>query len=66
MITEILEQFPDAILLFVGEGPIKQMLFNSAKQLGVLPKVLDKMKKDFNIEIECFASAINAESKIFC
>ena len=37
---KILEQFPDAILLFVGEGPIKQMLFNSAKQLGVLPKVL--------------------------
>jgi phosphatidylinositol alpha-1,6-mannosyltransferase len=39
-ILKILEQFPDAILLFVGEGPIKQMLFNSAKQLGVLPKVL--------------------------
>ena len=37
---KILEQFPDAILLFVGEGPIKQMLFNSAKQLGVLPKVV--------------------------
>ena len=37
---KILIQFPDAILLFVGEGPIKQMLFNSAKQLGVLPKVV--------------------------
>ena len=37
---KILKQFPDAILLFVGEGPIKQMLFNSAKQLGVLPKVV--------------------------
>ena len=37
---KILEHFPDAILLFVGEGPIKQMLFNSAKQLGVLPKVV--------------------------
>ena len=37
---KILEQFPDAILLFVGEGPIKQMLCNSAKQLGVLPKVV--------------------------
>ena len=37
---KILEKFPDAILLFVGEGPIKQMLFNSAKQLGVLPKVV--------------------------
>lgn len=39
-LPKILEQFPDAILLFVGEGPIKQMLFNSAKQLGVLPKVV--------------------------
>lgn len=37
---KILNKFPDAILLFVGEGPIKQMLFNSAKQLGVLPKVV--------------------------
>jgi phosphatidylinositol alpha-1,6-mannosyltransferase len=36
----ILEQFPDAILLLIGEGPIKHMLFNSAKQLGVLPKVV--------------------------
>lgn len=37
---KILEKFPDAILLFVGEGPIKQMLFNLAKQLGVLTKVI--------------------------
>ena len=37
---KILESFPDAILLLVGEGPIKQMLFNSAKQLGVLTKVI--------------------------
>jgi phosphatidylinositol alpha-1,6-mannosyltransferase len=37
---KILEDFPDAILLLVGEGPIKQMLFNSAKQLGVLSKVV--------------------------
>jgi len=37
---KILESFPDAILLLVGEGPIKQMLFNSAKQLGVLTKVV--------------------------
>lgn len=37
---KILEKFPDAILLLVGEGPIKQMLFNLAKQLGVLTKVV--------------------------
>lgn len=36
----ILKQFPDAILLLVGEGPIRMMLFNSAKQLGVLSKVV--------------------------
>lgn len=39
-LPKILERFPDAILLLVGEGPIKHMLFNSAKQLGVLPKVV--------------------------
>ena len=37
---KILEKYPDAILLLVGEGPIKQMLFNLAKQMGVLPKVI--------------------------
>ena len=37
---KVLERYPDAILLLVGEGPIKQMLFNSAKQLGLLPKVI--------------------------
>jgi phosphatidylinositol alpha-1,6-mannosyltransferase len=37
---KVLEKYPDAILLLVGEGPIKQMLFNSAKQLGLLPKVI--------------------------
>lgn len=39
-LPEILKQFPDAILLLVGEGPIRMMLFNSAKQLGVLSKVV--------------------------
>jgi phosphatidylinositol alpha-1,6-mannosyltransferase len=32
---EVLRQFPDAVLLFVGDGPIKSMLENSARQLGV-------------------------------
>lgn len=37
---KILERYPEAILLLVGHGPIKQMLFNSAKQSGVLTKVV--------------------------
>jgi len=32
---EVLMKFPDAVLLFVGDGPIKGMLKNSARQLGV-------------------------------
>ena len=32
---EVLRKFPDAVLLFVGDGPIKSMLKNSARQLGV-------------------------------
>jgi phosphatidylinositol alpha-1,6-mannosyltransferase len=39
-LPKVLAKFPDAILLLVGEGPIEQMLFNLAKQLGVLPKVV--------------------------
>ena len=39
-LPKILERFPDAILLLVGEGPTKQMLFNTAKQSGVLAKVI--------------------------
>jgi phosphatidylinositol alpha-1,6-mannosyltransferase len=37
---KILEKHPDAILLLVGVGPIKQMLENSAKQLRITPKVV--------------------------
>jgi len=36
----ILEKYPDAILLVVGQGPIEQMLRNSARQLGVTHKVI--------------------------
>jgi len=36
----ILEKYPDAILLIVGQGPIEQMLRNSARQLGVTHKVI--------------------------
>ena len=39
-LPSILEKFPDAILLIVGQGPIEQMLRNSARQLGVTHKVI--------------------------
>jgi len=36
----ILKKYPDAILLIVGQGPIEQMLRNSARQLAVTHKVI--------------------------
>ena len=39
-IPKILQSFPDAVLLLVGEGPIKQMLKNTAKQLGVTNQII--------------------------
>ena len=39
-LPSILEKFPDTILLIVGQGPIEQMLRNSARQLGVTHKVI--------------------------
>ena len=43
-----------------------QLLGSNNHQLAVLPNILDKMKLDFNLSIECFASSINSESNIFC
>lgn len=37
---KILESHPDAILLLVGAGPIKQMLENSARQLRITHKIV--------------------------
>ena len=37
---KILESHPDAILLLVGVGPIKQMLENSARQLRITHKIV--------------------------
>ncbi len=34
-LPKVLIKYPDAVLLFVGDGPIKNMLKNSARQLGV-------------------------------
>ena len=39
-LPKVLKSFPDAVLLLVGEGPIKQMLKNTAKQLGVTNHVI--------------------------
>jgi len=39
-LPKILQSFPDAVLLLVGEGPIKQMLKNTAKQLGVTNQII--------------------------
>ena len=39
-LPKILQFFPEAVLLLVGEGPIKQMLKNTAKQLGVTNNVI--------------------------
>jgi phosphatidylinositol alpha-1,6-mannosyltransferase len=39
-LPDILKKYPDAILLIVGQGPIEQMLRNSARQLEVTHKVI--------------------------
>jgi phosphatidylinositol alpha-1,6-mannosyltransferase len=36
----ILEKYPDAILVIVGQGPIEQMLRTTARQLGITHKVV--------------------------
>jgi hypothetical protein len=35
-------------------------------QLAVLPKIITSMEKDFELNFECFASAINTSQKQFC
>ena len=43
-----------------------QLLGSNNNQLGVLPGVLDKMKNDFNLNYECFASTINSTFDKYC
>jgi hypothetical protein len=43
-----------------------QLLSSNNHQLAVLPNIYKKMETDFNLSIECFASAINSESLYFC
>ena len=42
---KILQSHPDAILLLVGVGPIKQMLENSARQLRITHKIVCALSK---------------------
>ena len=43
-----------------------QLLGSNNNQLGVLPNILNKMNNDFNLDFECFASAINSTSNNYC
>jgi hypothetical protein len=43
-----------------------QLLSSNNNQLAVLPDVLDKMKNKFGLDYECFASAINTNTKRYC
>ena len=42
-----------------------QLLGSNNNQLGILPHVIIKMEKEFNLNIECFASAINTSTEHF-
>lgn len=43
-----------------------QLLSSNNNQLAVLPSIYNKMKNDFNLSVECFASAINTSLPYFC
>lgn len=43
-----------------------QTLGSNNHQLAILPTVIKNLKKDFNMSMESFASAINSNSKLFC
>jgi hypothetical protein len=43
-----------------------QLLGSNNHQLGVLPNILNKMKDDYNLNFECFASSINFTFPNYC
>lgn len=43
-----------------------QLLGSNNNQLAVLPNILELMHNDFNLDFECFASAINSTSNHYC
>jgi len=43
-----------------------QLLGSNNHQLGILPKIINSMIKDYNLNFECFASSINNTLKNYC
>jgi hypothetical protein len=43
-----------------------QLLSSNNNQLAVIPSIYNKMIYDFNLSVECFASAINTSLDYFC
>ncbi len=43
-----------------------QLLSSNNNQLAVIPIIYNKMISDFNLSVECFASAINSSLNYFC
>lgn len=43
-----------------------QLLGSNNHQLAVLPNIMNDMKKDYHLNFECFASAINSTFKNYC
>ena len=43
-----------------------QIIGSNNNQLAILPKIINKMKNDFKIKFECFASSINSETENYC
>ncbi len=43
-----------------------QLLSSNNNQLAVIPSIYNKMINDFNLSVECFASAINTSLNYFC
>jgi hypothetical protein len=43
-----------------------QLLGSNNHQLAIQPKIFELLKKDYNLNFECFASSINAISNSYC
>jgi len=43
-----------------------QLLGSNNHQLGILPNIVNKMNKDYGLNFECFASAINSSLQNYC
>ena len=43
-----------------------QLLSSNNHQLGILPSIIELLKKDYLLKGECFASAINSTLNIYC